>query len=214
MVTNDPSNASTENNNPEHELNRVEALAEKLSKTDTAFGARFTQLMEFSKSIAATEKELKDQANLNKKELEGLDKRIKELSEKAISGLTTKIEKLEKAIDKHKERVDEYIKRIDTPLEHISRDQASLLHRFDLIDKALNQENKFQKGMIWAYRGALVVTAIFFVYYHFSITKDINEINNKLNNSPEKVLKNKEVETQVTPDSKLPIDNKPKSNKK
>jgi hypothetical protein len=214
MATNERSNASTENNNPEQELKRVEALAEKLSKTDKAFGARFEKLMDFSKSIATTEKELKDQANLNKKELEGLDKRIKELSEKDISGLSTKIEKLEKAIDKQKERVDEYIKRIGAPLEQISRDQASLLHRFNLIDKALNQENKFQKGTIWAYRGALVVTAIFLVYYHFSITKDINEINNKINNSSEKELKNKEVETQKTPNNKVPGNNQSKTNKK
>jgi len=214
MATNDRSNANTENNNLEHQLKRIEVLAEKLSKTDTAFGARFTQLMDFSKSIATTEKELKDQANLNKDELEKLDKRIKELSEKAISRLTTKIETLGKTLDTHKERVDEYIKRIDNPLGHISRDQASLLHRFNLLDKALDQEHKFQKAMIWAYRGALVIIAIFFVYYHFSLSKNINVINNRLNNLSEQLLENKRLTPETTPGNKLPIDKKSKSNEK
>lgn len=206
--------SDAENNNLESELKRAEALAEKLSKTDTAFGARFTELMNFSKSITATEQALQKQADLNKEELERLDKRIKQLSEKAISGLTIKVETLEKTIDKHKERVDEYIKRIDSPLERLSRDQASLLHRFNLLDQALNQENKFQKTIIWIYRCALMATALFFVYYHFSLTKDITSININLSNLPEKILENKQPKPQIIPDNKFPPDIKPKSNKK
>lgn len=213
MTKGDADDNGTENNSLEDKLKEVEALAEKLSKTDIAFGARFTQLMEFKTSISTTEQELKNHANLHKEELEKIDKRLK-ASEKAIAGLSTKTQELEKAIGNYKESVVGYINRIDSPLEIISREQNQLSHRFNLLQNAVEQEHKLQKVMIWAYRGALVVTAIFFVYYHFSITKDINEINNKLNNSPEKVLKNKEIETQITPDNKLPGNNQSKTNKK
>lgn len=210
MAKSDVGNNGTENNSPEDKLKRIEALAEKLSKTDMAFGARFQELMKFSVSISSTEQKLKSYGEVNKEEFERMDKRLK-LCEKVISVLSTKAQTLEKTIGEHKERVDEYIKRIDTPLEHISREQTTLLHRFSLIDKALNQENKLQKEVIWVYRAVLAVTVIFFVYYHFSRTKDINAINNKLNNLSEKALYNKEIDAQAISDNK---DNKSKINKK
>jgi len=77
MAKDGSNNSNNVDNTLEDKLNKIEVLAEKLSKTNTAFGARFQQLMEFSTSISTTEQELKNQANLHKQELEKIDKRIK-----------------------------------------------------------------------------------------------------------------------------------------
>jgi uncharacterized protein YoxC len=209
MVKSDVGNNGTDDNSPEDKLKKVEALAEKLSKTDTAFGARFTQLMEFSTSISTTETLLKDHARLHKEELERIDKRLK-ASEKAISGLSTKTQELEKAIGNYKESVDAYIKRVDSPLEIISREQNQLSHRFNLLQSAVEQEHKLQKVMIWSYRTALVVVAIFFLYYEFCINRNINSINDTLDNLSKKVM---EIKSQ-TDSTNTPASGKPNPNKK
>lgn len=213
MAKSDAGNNVVENNSVEDKLRRVEALAEKLSKTDAAFGARFQELMRFSASISSTEQELKNHANLHKEELEKIDKRLK-LSEKTVSGLSTKTQELEKAIGQYKESVDAYIKRIDSPLDSISREQVHLLHKFNLLQNAVEQEHKLQKVMIWSYRVALVATAIFFLYYQFSINKDINSINVTLSNLSEEIIQMRQIKQQNNPANALPADNKPKSSNK
>jgi len=210
MAKDGSNNSNNVDNSLEDKLNKIEVLAEKLSKTNTAFGARFQQLMEFSTSISTTEQELKNQANLHKQELEKIDKRIK-TSEKVIGDLSTKIQELEKAISKYKEAVDGYIKRTDSPLEIVSREQTQLSHRFNLLQSLVEKEHKLQKTMIWSYRVALIIISIFFIYYHFSITTDINSINNTLNNLSEKVI---EIKPQPNSTNALPANNKPNSSKK
>jgi hypothetical protein len=210
MAKEGSNNSNNADNTLEDKLNKVEVLSEKLSKTNTAFGARFQQLMEFSTSISTTEQELKNQANLHKKELEKIDKRIK-TSEEVIGNLSTKIQELEKAISKYKEIVDEYIKRTDSPLGIVSNEQVQLSHKFNLLQSLVEKEHKLQKTMIWSYRVALIAISIFFVYYHFSITTDINSINNTLNNLSEQIIENKPQPNSI---NSLPANNKPNPSKK
>lgn len=213
MAKSDDGNNAAENNRAEDKLKRIEVLAEKLSKTDAAFGARFQELMKFSISISSTEQELKNHANLHKEDLEKIDKRLK-LSEKTVSSLSTKTQELEKTIGQYKESVDAYIKRIDSPLDSISREQLQLSHKFNLLQNAVEQEHRLQKVIIWSYRLALIAVAISFLYYQFSINRDINSINNTLNNLSEEMIQIRQIKQQNSPTNASPVDNKPKSNNK
>lgn len=210
MAKDGSNNSNNANNSLEDKINKVEVLAEKLSKTNTAFGARFQQLMEFSTSISTTEQELKNQATLHKAELEKIDKAIKTF-EKVVGDLSTKVQKLEKAVGEYKEKVDTYINRIDSPLGIVSREQVQLSNRFNVLQNSVEKTHKLQKTMIWLYRAALIVVSVFFVYYHFSITKDINSINSTLSNLSEKVIENK---PQPNTTNSLPANSKSNSSKK
>lgn len=210
MAKDGSNNSNNANNSLEDKLNKIEVLAEKLSKTNTAFGARFQQLMEFSTSISTTEQELKNQATLHKTELEKIDKAIK-TSEKVVGDLSTKIQKLEKVVGEYKETVNEYINRIDSPLGIVSREQVQLSNRFNVLQNSVEKTHKLQKTMIWLYRAALIAVSIFFIYYHFSITKDINSINSTLSNLSEKVI---ETKPQPNTTNSLPANSKSNASKK
>ncbi len=188
--------------NPTDELlERLEALSDKLEKTNSNLAARISEIIKSQASVSTTQTEFREQLTANQQEITTLSK--------AVSELKRTIEQQKQAVERLKETVNTNTNTLPAGINGVSQTIGTLLTKQQIIDNKYNQnteqtnkhidEDRLDKRMYIAIIAILAMGFLALLYKYHTLEQQVEVISGQLETIYSAVKGDKDIDGKAEP---------------